>query len=77
MSLPVTWLLECGFNKRNLNKLQLDVLATNGAGLSAYKACGFVEEGRLREHAYVAGELVDLVVMSVLRKEWLAAQGGR
>lgn len=70
-------LLEYGFNKRNLHRVQLDVLATNLAGLSAYAAVGFVDEGRLREHVYVEGEFLDLVIMGVLRTDWLAARGGR
>jgi RimJ/RimL family protein N-acetyltransferase len=70
-------LLDYAFSKRNLHRVQLDVLATNEAGLRAYKACGFVEEGRLREHAYAYGGFVDLVVMSILRSEWLAARDGR
>ncbi|MEO6714784.1 MAG: GNAT family protein [Mycobacteriales bacterium] len=70
-------LLDYAFNKRNLHRVQLEVLATNVSAMAAYAACGFVDEGRLREHAYVTGAWVDLVVMGVLRKEWLAAYGGR
>jgi RimJ/RimL family protein N-acetyltransferase len=39
---------------------------------AAYLAAGFVEEGRLREHAWVDGRYVDLVQMGVLRSEWNA-----
>lgn len=70
-------LLDYSFNKRNLHRVQLDVLASNEAGLRAYLASGFVEEGRLRDAAYVNGGFEDLVVMSVLRSEWLAEHGGR
>lgn len=37
--------------------------------------CGFVEEGRLREHVWSgsAGRYVDLVYMGILRREWAAA----
>ena len=73
----VAVLLDYAFDKRNLHRVQLEVLADNDAALSAYKASGFVEEGRLREHAYTAGSFVDLVVMSVLRTDWLAARPGR
>ena len=64
-------LLDYGFNKRNLHRVHLDTLASNAAGLRAYAACGFVEEGRLRDAAYLGGGFEDLVVMSVLRSEWL------
>lgn len=64
-------LLDYGFNKRNLHRVHLYALASNAAGLRAYAACGFVEEGRLRDAAYLNGGFEDLVVMSVLRSEWL------
>ncbi len=37
-----------------------------------FKACGFVEEGRMREHVWLAGRYVDNVIMGVLREEWRA-----
>lgn len=70
-------LLDYAFNKRNLHRVQLEVLATNDGAINSYVANGFVEEGRLREHAYVNGTFVDVVAMSVLRTEWLGSRGGR
>jgi len=67
-------LLEFAFVHLNLHKLCLDTLETNERGLRAYRACGFVEEGRLREHEWDRGRYVDLILMSVLRSDWLAAR---
>jgi RimJ/RimL family protein N-acetyltransferase len=64
-------LLGYGFRLRNMHRIQLDTLATNEPALRAYRACGFVEEGRLREHGYANGEYVDVVLMGILRDEWL------
>ncbi len=68
-------LLEYAFVHLNLHKVCLDTLATNEAGLRAYRACGFVEEGRLREHEWADGGYVDLILMSVLREDWLGLAG--
>lgn len=65
-------LLDYGFTKRNLNRVWLETTATNEAALRSYAAAGFVEEGRLREHAYIEGAYVDGVRMAVLRAEWEA-----
>lgn len=65
-------LLAYGFRSRNLHRIHLQTLASNEAGLRAYRAVGFVEEGRQREHAWVEGAYEDMVLMSVLRSEWLA-----
>jgi hypothetical protein len=48
-------LLGFGFRTRNLRRIHLQTLASNAAALAAYRAVGFVEEGRLREHAWVEG----------------------
>ena len=66
----VTTLLDWSFRILNLRRVALETLATNERAMRAYRACGFVEEGRLREHEYVDGGYVDIVVMGVLRSEW-------
>jgi RimJ/RimL family protein N-acetyltransferase len=38
--------------------------------VGAYRKVGFVEEGRIRQHAWVRGGYEDELVMSVLREEW-------
>ena len=59
-----------GFRSRNLRRIHLQTLAGNVAALRAYAAVGFVEEGRLREHAWVEGAYDDVVLMGLLRRDW-------
>ncbi len=66
-------LLGYGFRSRNLHRVHLQTLSSNQAGLRCYRAVGFVEEGRLREAAWVEGGYEDMVLMSVLRSEWTGA----
>lgn len=66
----VRTLLAYGFRYRNLERIGLTVLETNVAAIKAYRATGFVEEGRRRRFAYVDGEYVDELLFSVLREEW-------
>jgi RimJ/RimL family protein N-acetyltransferase len=63
-------LLDYAFRIQNWRRVWLDTDATNERAIRAYRACGFVEEGRLRHHAYANGEYVDLIVMGMLRSEW-------
>jgi RimJ/RimL family protein N-acetyltransferase len=65
-------LLDLAFTHLNLHKVSLDTLASNQAGLRAYRACGFVETGRMRQHEWFEGRWDDLVMMDILRDEWLA-----
>ena len=63
-------LVDYAFRSRNLRRVHLQTLASNTAALASYRAVGFMEEGRLREHAWVEGAYEDIVLMGVLRSEW-------
>jgi RimJ/RimL family protein N-acetyltransferase len=67
-------LLGYAFRSRNLRRVRLQSLASNERALGAYRAVGFAEEGRLREHAWVEGAYEDIVLLAVLRADWAAAQ---
>jgi RimJ/RimL family protein N-acetyltransferase len=62
------------FDEMNLNRLDLDVFAFNQRAIAAYRKLGFVEEGRRRGAQYALGVQNDVIVMSVLRDEWLQAR---
>lgn len=64
--------LRYAFNTLNLHRVQLRVNVTNEAGVKAYRAAGFVDEGCLRQSMFVEGAWVDVLVMAALRDEWLA-----
>lgn len=63
-------LLDYAFRLRNLHKVWLQVHAINERAVRAYRACGFVEEGRLRQHAWGNGQYADVVQMGILRGDW-------
>jgi RimJ/RimL family protein N-acetyltransferase len=70
-------LLDYAFRLRNAHKVWLRVNSTNERGIRAYRACGFVEEGRLRQHVWGDGRYIDLVYMGVLREEWQSKAGDK
>jgi RimJ/RimL family protein N-acetyltransferase len=63
-------LLRHGFVTLNLNRIYLDVYATNPRAIRAYEKAGFVLEGRKRQGMYKDGSYIDVLLMSVLRQEW-------
>jgi RimJ/RimL family protein N-acetyltransferase len=69
----VRTLLAYGFRHLNLARISLRVLADDERAVGAYRKAGFVEEGRLRAHAWYDGARHDELVMSVLREEWKPA----
>jgi RimJ/RimL family protein N-acetyltransferase len=68
-------LLDYAFRLRNFHKVWLRVQANNERAVRAYRACGFVEEGRLRQHVFSDGQYHDNVFMGVLRAEWTSRIG--
>jgi diamine N-acetyltransferase len=64
-------LLQHGFDTLNLNRVYLRVYSNNRRAIRCYEKAGFVPEGRLREAHYQNGEYFDILLMSVLRSEWI------
>jgi RimJ/RimL family protein N-acetyltransferase len=59
-------LADYAFRLRGLHRLGLETLASNIGMQRAAAAVGFREEGRLREHAFVAGRFDDVVMYGLL-----------
>lgn len=64
--------LRHAFGDLGMHRVDLKVLATNARAVAAYRACGFVEEGRERESCFVDGVWHDDLVMGVLDREFAA-----
>jgi diamine N-acetyltransferase len=67
-------LLQWAFDVQNWRRIWLTTAAPNERAIRSYLACGFVEEGRMREHVFFHGQHVDLVIMGILRREWEVRQ---
>jgi len=68
-SQAIELLLAFGFGDLNLHRIFLYVFEDNDRAIQVYRNSGFVEEGRLRDAAYVDGRFTTIVVMSVLKEE--------
>ncbi|CAM4322282.1 GNAT family N-acetyltransferase [Paenibacillus tarimensis] len=59
------------FNRINFNRLQLEVYDYNEQAYACYRKVGFKEEGRLRQAYFNGGRYCDIIVMSLLREEYV------
>jgi diamine N-acetyltransferase len=59
------------FEQYGAHRLWLDVKPHNERALALYRSAGFVEEGLLRDALYLDGRFESLIVMSILRPEWI------
>ena len=63
-------ILGYGFDTLGLHRIALRVLADNARAIACYRNLGFVEEGRLRQNAWVAGGWQDDILMGLLSTEF-------
>ena len=67
-------LLRYAFESLGLNCISSTVIASNARSIRYNEKCGYVHEGIMREAKFVKGMFVDVVRMSILRKDWDARQ---
>ena len=66
-------LLGHAFNALNLHRIGVRVIAYNVRAIRCYSACGFREEGREREAAFVDGTWYDDVIMGLIAHEFASS----
>lgn len=64
-------LLNYVFNELSYHKLNCAVFDFNEAVIELHKKFGFAEEGRLRKQMLKNGEYHDVVLLGILKDEWL------
>ncbi|MDK2980717.1 MAG: hypothetical protein PWQ55_1064 [Chloroflexota bacterium] len=64
-------MVDYGFNTLNLNRIYLHVYETNPRGIRCYEKVGFQHEGRQRQARYLEGQYIDVLMMSILKKDWI------
>ena len=65
------------FGELRLERVYLDVYASNPAGRRVYEKAGFVHEGTQRHTHFARGTFHDVHRMAILRDEWLAQERPR
>jgi RimJ/RimL family protein N-acetyltransferase len=63
--------LRFGFEEENLRRIELRVYSFNESAIRCYERAGFQREGYLRRAQLVGDEVWDVVVMGILKEEWL------
>ena len=65
----VNLLVDYAFTHRQMNRVWLKTHSENERAIRCYAACGFVEEGRLRQQIWINGRYVDRVYMGLLKED--------
>lgn len=72
MAESLTALLDFGFGKMELNRIQALVEPANRSSLGLLEKLGFKEEGVLKKYERVKDEFVDLTMVALLKSESIA-----
>jgi ribosomal-protein-alanine N-acetyltransferase len=64
-------IIQYGFEKMNLHKVQISHKSINIPSRRVIEKCGFVYEGTLRDYFYMDGRYVDRLYYSILKDEFI------
>ena len=70
-------LLELAFGQLGLNRVHAHHLVRNPASGHVLESAGFQREGRLRQRVMKWGRFEDVVLLAILRSDWVARQSTR
>ena len=63
--------VDYAFDRLNLETVYLGVNVENGSAIRSYEKAGFQREGTRRKLVYRNSRYYDILMMSVIREEWL------
>lgn len=64
----LTATIDDSFNK-GIQRIELEVFASNERAMLLYRVAGFVEEGRKRRARFIDGEFDDFILMALLKQD--------
>jgi [ribosomal protein S5]-alanine N-acetyltransferase len=67
----ITLIINHAFNKMNLNRIYAGVSSLNQGCIKAFKNTGFEVEGKKRKHLFYRGTYVDVIMLGLLKEEFL------
>jgi len=70
-------LLKFGFDYLNMNRIELRVFEFNERGIKTYEKVGFTQVGRKRQGHYKNGSYYDVILMDILKEEWVKLNEGK
>jgi RimJ/RimL family protein N-acetyltransferase len=70
-------LVDGAFRSRALARIELTVLPDNNRAIACYERAGFAREGVMRSWMWRDGEYCDVVLMSIVHKDWAASRRAR
>jgi RimJ/RimL family protein N-acetyltransferase len=68
----LTLILDFAFNELNFHRISLQVFSFNERAIKLYEKMGFTNEGRIRQALYRSGNWHDIIIMGILKFEYVS-----
>ena len=66
--IAMEWIIDYGFNKLKLHKINLGVIKDNTPPVNLYKSLGFVVEGEMKDEVFYKGRFYDFLSMAIFNR---------
>ena len=67
--IAMEWLIDYGFNKLHLHKINLGVVEDNLSAVRLYKSLGFVTEGKMKDEVFDGKRFYTFLPMAIFNKD--------
>jgi len=68
--IAMKWIIDYGFNKLKLHKINLGVIKDNIPAVNLYISLGFVIEGKMKDEVFYKGKFYDFLSMAIFNKDY-------
>lgn len=65
--IAMKWIIDYGFNKLKLHKINLGVIKDNSPAVNLYKSLGFVVEGKMKDEVFYRGKFHNFLSMAIFK----------
>ncbi|MFH1822459.1 MAG: GNAT family protein [Patescibacteria group bacterium] len=66
--ISMEWIIDYGFNKLKLHKINLGVIKDNILAVNLYKSLGFIIEGNMKDEVFYDGKFYDFLSMAIFNR---------
>ena len=67
--IALNWIIDYGFSKLNLHKINLSVYEYNPRAIRLYQSLGFINEGEMQDEVFFDGKFHKLLLMALFNSK--------
>lgn len=68
-AIALRWLIDYGFKRLRLHKINLGVIKNNLHAIAVYRSLGFIVEGKMKDEVFHCGKYYDFWFMAIFKRK--------